>query len=234
MRMGLTAISAGDGQLHLDTENGEEIRRVQPQVAVVLGDRTPEQPGTLYITTKRLIWLSDVDKQKGYGVDFLSISLHAVSRDPEAYPLPCIYAQIESMEDGYGDEELENENSANEENLDLSQVTEMRLVPSDAGTLDDLFRVLCTCAELNPEPEGELEGEGDWIFSAEDMVNQNLLAQQDGEGEWEYDEEDMANPIGYSNGVEHSLPANILELRIDDERFEDALEMEDEAQKTKN
>lgn len=32
--------------------------------------------------------------QKGYAVDFLSISLHAISRDPEAYPSPCIYAQV--------------------------------------------------------------------------------------------------------------------------------------------
>lgn len=31
---------------------------------------------------------------KGYVVDFLSISLHAVSRDPEAYSSPCIYTQV--------------------------------------------------------------------------------------------------------------------------------------------
>jgi len=31
---------------------------------------------------------------KGYAVDFLSISLHAVSRDPEAYSSPCIYTQV--------------------------------------------------------------------------------------------------------------------------------------------
>ncbi|GLJ24270.1 hypothetical protein SUGI_0462830 [Cryptomeria japonica] len=231
MGVGLTAVAEEDGQLHLDTENGEEIRHVQSQVAIVLGNRNPEQPGTLYITTKRLIWLSDENKQHGYGVDFLSISLHAVSRDPEAYSLPCIYAQIESTEtDGYGYEDFDDENSTNDEDLDLSQVTEIRLVPSDANTLDDLFKVLCACAELNPEPDGEVEGEGDWIFSAEDMANSGLLAVQAGEN-FEYDEEDMANPIGYSNGLVHSLPENILELRIDDERFEDAPEMEDETQR---
>lgn len=41
-----------------------------------------------------MIWLSDVDKDKGYAVDFLSLSLHAVSRDPEAYPVPCIYTLV--------------------------------------------------------------------------------------------------------------------------------------------
>lgn len=31
---------------------------------------------------------------KGYAVDFLSMSLHAVSTDPEAYPSPCLYVQV--------------------------------------------------------------------------------------------------------------------------------------------
>jgi nucleotide-sensitive chloride channel 1A len=236
--MGLTAITEREGEPRLDTENGEETRHVQPKTAIVLGNRTPEQLGTLYITTKRLIWLSDVDKQKGYAVDFLSISLHAVSRDPDAYQLPCIYAQIETVEsDGYGDE-LEDQNSTNGENLDLSQVTEIRLVPSDPSTLDDIFKVLCTCAELNPEPDGELEGEGDWIFSSEDMMNANLgavngMSVQHGVGDWDYEEDELVNHIGHSNGLDHSLHENILELQIDDARFEDALEPEDEVQRSR-
>eukprot|EP01018_Ginkgo_biloba_P019762 Gb_09109 [translate_table: standard] len=235
MGLGLTAITNREGEPRLDVENGEEIRHVQSPMAIVLGDRSPEQPGTLFITTKRLVWLSDVDKQKGYSVDFLSISLHAVSTDPEAYPLPCIYAQIESMEtDGYGDE-LEEPDSVSDEHLDLSLVTEMRLVPSDASTLDNLFRVLCACAELNPEPNGELEGEGDWVFNAEDMVNADQDAEQDDGGVWAFNEEEMANPIGYSNGLdEYDIRQNILELRIDDQRFEDAPEMEHETPKSKN
>lgn len=40
------------------------------------------------------MWLSDTERERGYAVDFLNISLHAVSRDPEAYPSPCIYAQV--------------------------------------------------------------------------------------------------------------------------------------------
>jgi len=238
LKMGLTAIIERDGEPCLDTENGEETRHVQPQTAIVLGNRTTQPVGTLYITTKRLIWLSDVDKQKGYAVDFLSISLHAVSRDPEAYELPCIYAQIETAEsDGYGDE-LEDQNSTNDENLDLSQVTEIRLVPSDPSTLDNIFKVLCACAELNPEPVGELEGEGDWIFSAEDMMNSNLgavngISVQDGEGDWEYEDDELVNHIGHSNGLDHSLHENILELQIDDARFEDALEPENEVQRSR-
>lgn len=41
-----------------------------------------------------MIWLSEAEKGKGYSVDFLDITLHAVSRDPEAYPSPCLYTQV--------------------------------------------------------------------------------------------------------------------------------------------
>ena len=46
---------------------------------------------------RQVIWLSNVDRAKGYAVDFLSVSLHAVSRDPEAYQSPCIYTQVEKF-----------------------------------------------------------------------------------------------------------------------------------------
>jgi nucleotide-sensitive chloride channel 1A len=41
-----------------------------------------------------VIWLCEAEKGKGYAVDFLDITLHAVSRDLEAYPSPCIYTQV--------------------------------------------------------------------------------------------------------------------------------------------
>jgi nucleotide-sensitive chloride channel 1A len=41
-----------------------------------------------------MIWLSEAEKGKGYAVGFLDITLHAVSRDLEAYPSPCIYTQV--------------------------------------------------------------------------------------------------------------------------------------------
>ncbi|EHA8587193.1 putative Chloride conductance regulatory protein ICln [Cocos nucifera] len=90
-------VGDGSGQPRLDADAGEELMHVQPSVAIVLGGRPPESPGTLYISTKRVVWLSDADRAKGYAVDFLSVSLHAVSRDPEAYPVPCIYTQVSSL-----------------------------------------------------------------------------------------------------------------------------------------
>ncbi|KAH9647521.1 chloride conductance regulatory protein ICln [Citrus sinensis] len=219
----------GAGEPILDTENGEELIRVQPSVSIVVGTRAPESPGTLYITSKQVVWLSDVDRAKGYAVDFLSLSLHAVSRDPEAYPSPCIYTQIETEDD---DEDVD-EGSDNEsvEALDLSKVTEMRLVPSDASqyhrlhwcvVVDNLFEIFCECAELNPEPIEEEEEGHNWVFSADQLENE-------GTGEdpgWHFFQ-DPTNPIGHSNG-DNDLANNVLRLQINDQRFEDAEEMEQE------
>eukprot|EP00262_Sarcandra_glabra_P010104 TRINITY_DN2499_c0_g1_i1.p1 TRINITY_DN2499_c0_g1~~TRINITY_DN2499_c0_g1_i1.p1 ORF type:complete len:269 (+),score=27.86 TRINITY_DN2499_c0_g1_i1:21-827(+) len=220
LRLLTERVGDGEGQPLLDTENGEELMHVQPRVAIVLGKRAPESPGILYISTKRVLWLSDVDEDRGYAVDFLSVSLHAVSRDQEAYPSPCIYAQIE-VEAG-DDDESGGSDSECIEDVELSKITEMRLVPSEPSQLDTLFDIFCQCAELNPDPCEEQE-DNEWVFDTEQMVEDVATEARD-ESEW-LPSENPANPIGYANG-NHDLARTILELQIDDQRFEDAEEIE--------
>jgi nucleotide-sensitive chloride channel 1A len=169
-----------------------------------------------------VVWLSDIDRAKGYAVDFLSISLHAVSTDPEAYPSPCLYTQIEigsEEEDGSDDS-----GSESNETLDLSKITEMRLVVSDPSQLDDLFEVFCECAELNPEPAQEEEVEHNWVFNVDQMEDESVHGPVAEESEWN-GSEDPTNSIGCSNG-DHDLAQTVLNLRINDHRFEDPEEME--------
>ncbi|XP_052185702.1 chloride conductance regulatory protein ICln isoform X2 [Diospyros lotus] len=218
LRLFTDRVGDGAGAPVIDSGNDEELVLVQPGVSVVLAGGPPESPGTLYISTKQVVWLSDVDRAKGYAVDFLSVSLHAVSRDPEAYSSPCIYTQIET---GAEDEdESGGSDSEMNETLDLSKIREMRLVPSDPNQLDTLFEIFCKCAELNPEPiEGEEEH--NWIFSADQM-------EDDGTGDEESDWpalQNLTNSIGHANG-DHDIAHSVLELQINDERFEDAEEME--------
>eukprot|EP00258_Populus_trichocarpa_P010515 XP_002318279.1 chloride conductance regulatory protein ICln [Populus trichocarpa] len=210
----------GAGQPVIDTENGEEFMLMCREVSIVIGNGSPESPGTLYISTKKVVWLSDVDGTKGYAVDFLSISLHAVSRDPEAYPSPCIYTQIETGED---EDESEGSDSECSDALDLSKVTEMRLVPSDPSQLDTLFQVFCECAELNPEPVEDNEEEHNWIFSADQLSDETAEVE---DSEWNFSQNPTSS-IGHSNG-DHDLARTVLELQINDHRFEDAEEMEHE------
>ncbi|KAL9258309.1 Chloride conductance regulatory protein ICln-like protein [Drosera capensis] len=216
------------GRPILDATAGEELMHVQPAVSIVLGDRPAEAPGSLFITSRRVIWLSEVERSKGYEVDFLSISLHAVSRDPMAYPLPCIYAQIDNGDSEAEDEGSEGSESENElGSLDLSKIGEMRLVPSDPDQLDRLFEVFCECAELNPEPvEGE-EEENSWIFSADQMEAQAL---DEHGAEWNFSV-NHADSIGHSNG-HRDLAQSVLQLEINDNRFEDAEEMEQDPTST--
>ncbi|KAM7491728.1 hypothetical protein LguiA_034649 [Lonicera macranthoides] len=213
-------VGDGAGEPVLDSDNGEELMHVQQGVSIVLANRPPESPGTLYITTKQVVWLSDVDRAKGYAVDFLSVSLHAVSRDPEAYPSPCLYTQIET---GAEDDGSDSSDSESNETLDLSRITEMRLVLSDPSQLDNLFEVFCECAELNPEPIEEEEVEHNWVFSADQMEDMTAVPGVE-DSEWN-GSIDPSNAIGCSNG-DHDLARTVLELHINDQRFEDPEEME--------
>lgn len=214
MGLGLREIRCS-GEPLVDNENGEELMRVQPGVGIALADLPCESPGTLYITNKQVIWVNDVDRSKGYAVDFLSISLHAISRDPDTYPLHCLYTQIDIEE---ADED-HSDSDSNHIQQDLSNISEMRLIPSDPTQLDALFETFCRCAELNPEPNDEVEEEHNWIFSADQMEDEE--AEDEG-----YLSHNPANTIGQSNG-DHDLARTVLELQIDDRRFEDAEEMED-------
>ncbi|CAH8391716.1 unnamed protein product [Eruca vesicaria subsp. sativa] len=252
MAFGLREFSlrAGDGSPSLDSSNGEELMHVQPSVAVALGNRSVESPGTLYITSRKLIWLSDVDVAKGYAVDFLSITLHAVSRDPQTYSSPCIYTQIEVVEDEEDEDVTESTGV-----LDLSKIREMRLVPSDSTQLNTLFDVFCECAEPNPEPvegdtilllsfnsvfasltiymfvllyvfsEEEEDNGHNWVFSADQMV---IGGGGEEDGEWPISQS-PTSVIGHSNGDE-SIAQPMLELQISDERFDDAEEMVHESE----
>ncbi|KAL6867478.1 hypothetical protein ACP4OV_015502 [Aristida adscensionis] len=220
---------AADGAPGLDAASGEELVRVDRAASVALARRPQEPPGTLFVTTRRVIWLSEAEKGKGYAVDFPDITLHAVSRDPEAYPSPCIYTQIEA-ESGT-DQEGDESDSEADGALELSRVSEMRIIPADPGQLDALFDVFCHCAELNPDPNAESDEENGW-FHAEDMSNGGLVHGEIGDEDI-VDEDGPeppffnANPIG-QNG-QFDINRSVLELQINDQRFEDAEEEQEES-----
>lgn len=55
LRLATERTGDGAGQPILDADDGEELVHVQPGVSIVLGNRPPESPGTLYISTKYII-----------------------------------------------------------------------------------------------------------------------------------------------------------------------------------
>uniref|UniRef100_A0A0E0EW65 Chloride conductance regulatory protein ICln n=1 Tax=Oryza meridionalis TaxID=40149 RepID=A0A0E0EW65_9ORYZ len=205
MVLGLYAFAdiAADGAPHLNSAAGEELVRVERAAAVALGSRAPEPPGTLFITTRRVIWASEVEKGKAYAVDFLAVSLHAVSRDPEAYPSPCIYTQIET-EDGSDEESDESDSKINGE-TELSKVTEMQ------ASVDGLFEAFSHCAELNPDPNAESDEENGWAHR--DEGDEDMTGGSDAECEFS-----DVNPIGQTD--EHDITHAVVERKQNMRRME--------------
>lgn len=79
--------------------------------------------------------------------DYLSIVLHAICRDTEAFPKPCIYLQVQ----------LDREN-------DDAEVEEIYLVPSEASQVEEIFEAMSRCAELHRDPQSDDEDGGGQIF----------------------------------------------------------------------
>jgi hypothetical protein len=123
--------------------------------------------GKLYITSKRVIWLGQDDKAFDFDVPY--IVLHAVTRDADSYPKPCVYCQLDAEEEDndQGEEEVDGENESNNEVYD-----EMYLVPSSEEHLTAIFNALSAAALNNPDPPEEWEQEGDdeLIYNTEEVA----------------------------------------------------------------
>ncbi|CAL8464249.1 g3784 [Coccomyxa elongata] len=146
----------------LDADEGEELAKRFDYISLVLGDNLNMGQGSLYITTRRIIWVGGTEKS--YAADFQHINMHAISTDQSAFQRPCIYMQMEPSTSGFAGDEADTDDLENEE------TPEVRLVPSDASALEDLFQVLCDCAALNPDPGQEGDDEDAEFFYDEEEV----------------------------------------------------------------
>lgn len=114
--------------------------------------------GVLYITKKRVLWLGKGDSELAYDFDVPYIVLHALTRDVDSYPKPCVYCQLDEE---YNDNDDEGE-------LDITD--EMYLVPQDEADLLSVFDALSHAAMINPDPEDEDEDSDDgFIFNEEEV-----------------------------------------------------------------
>ena len=111
-------------------------------------------PGKLFITSSRVMFLSE-GLQFDYDVPY--IVLHAITRDPENYPLPCVYCQL--------DEESESAGTGD------APTSELFLLPPDEENLMRIFDALSDAALKNPDvlEDGTEDGQQDFIFSEEEM-----------------------------------------------------------------
>ncbi|XP_048696330.1 methylosome subunit pICln isoform X2 [Caretta caretta] len=132
----------------------EGVRQQQPDTEAVLGGRGLGT-GTLYIAESRLSWL---DKSGlGFSLDYPTISLHAVSRDLNAYPWEHLYVMVNAKFEEEEPKETPMAEGEEEEDSDDDDepIAEFRFVPSDKSALEAMFSAMCECQALHPDPEDE-------------------------------------------------------------------------------
>ena len=130
---------------------GEVTRHEEANTEFFLNS-TSAGKGKLFITTQRLAWLPDAPESQGYAIEYPNIALHAVCRDPDAFELPCIFCQLNIQD-------CEDESATDAENATV--ISELRLVPANATSLDAIFAAMSACAELHPDPAMEDDDECD-------------------------------------------------------------------------
>ncbi|CAI5971432.1 unnamed protein product [Closterium sp. NIES-64] len=210
---GLIAVDqrASDGgpvlELGEGGEAGEVLLHSQPDVGLVLGESDVDESGNLYITSKRVIWHS-THTPHGIAVSLVDLSMHAISRDLEAYPKPCIYTQVRihgsmllgggsppssshpactpgenTVCDGKDEEEGENK-CVLSRLIQPPSIQFLLIIPLvlQVDTVDAIFKALCDSAALNPDPEGaEQEGEGDWYYNEDEVLSNARVVLPEGD-----------------------------------------------------
>ncbi|XP_005226773.1 methylosome subunit pICln isoform X2 [Bos indicus] len=131
--------------------SAEGLRQQQPDTEAVLNGKGLGT-GTLYIAESRLSWLDG--SGLGFSLEYPTISLHAVSRDLNAYPREHLYVMVNAK---FGEESKESVADEEEEDSDddIEPISEFRFVPSDKSALEAMFTAMCECQALHPDPEDE-------------------------------------------------------------------------------
>ena len=161
-------------------DEDEEMLFTKDHLGVAFRDTDPiVDTVALYVTSKRVILIGN---HVHLAFDVPYIILHAVTRDPASYPLPCLYCQLdyddEEEEDGDVDGDVDGDDGESE-NIDdegeeasasaaveaatttieppiaplLIPKGEMFLVPNDETDLMSIFDAFSKAALLNPGDE---------------------------------------------------------------------------------
>jgi len=165
--------------------DGESVLHRSEAIELAFVAGTPPRPvglGAVVVTSQRLLWLGET---RSFAFSVPSILLHAVTSDPDSYPRPCLYCQLDLDQDqgglGYGDSGSDDDDSDEEGGegafIDSCSTGELFLAPpvqapaqaeteTEAGALQALFKALSDAALLCPDPDDEdklLGAAGDWI-----------------------------------------------------------------------
>uniref|UniRef100_A0A9L0RRB2 Methylosome subunit pICln n=1 Tax=Equus caballus TaxID=9796 RepID=A0A9L0RRB2_HORSE len=100
----------------------------------------------------RLSWLDG--SGLGFSLEYPTISLHAVSRDLNAYPREHLYVMVNAQFEEESKESVADEEEDDSDD-DVEPIAEFRFVPNDKSALEAMFTAMCECQALHPDPEDE-------------------------------------------------------------------------------
>ncbi|KAI8924316.1 regulator of volume decrease after cellular swelling-domain-containing protein [Entophlyctis helioformis] len=146
------------------------VRHVQANVRLLfdplpaLSTELPEV-GDLYVAESHLIWYAP-EKPVAVWIDYRSIVMHALSRqgDPVAGG-PCIYCQVQ--DDSLQRAEDAGHEDDNDDDDEDMMPCEMRIVPADAASVDDIYQAICECAALHPDSDNDDDDDNSMGVGAE-------------------------------------------------------------------
>ena len=144
----------------------EGVVHLEENVTVYFGD-VSQGKGTLEINENVIEWKNDIKTLK---FNYLSISLHAISRETTKFPHQCIYCLVDS------------EPETTEDNRDPENpVSEVRFVPEDNTSIQPIYDAITTCQELHPDPNEEFsEEEGNEEEEMYEEMEENAPINLDG------------------------------------------------------
>jgi len=122
----------------------EGVVHQEPMTEAYIDDKSYGN-GSIFITENCVTWIGA--EGSGFKLAYPNISIHAVSRDTAAFPHECLYMMLDiALEDRMIEDGEESDEEAN-------QSTEVRFIPSQKEHLDVMYRAMCACQELHPDPE---------------------------------------------------------------------------------
>jgi len=148
----------------------EGVRMKQENTAVFINQKSLGM-GALYISDARVSWVGITGQ--GFSLEYPHIALHAVSRDLTQFHSECLYLMIDvRLVDSDGtpmstptSSDAGSDDEGNDDDSD-GGMTEVRFVPDDRASLDQLFAVMSECQALHPDPDdsGDSGQEEDGMF----------------------------------------------------------------------
>ncbi|KAI6205844.1 hypothetical protein M3Y94_00838400 [Aphelenchoides besseyi] len=145
--------------------------------------------GTLYITERNLVWISD-ENESGFTLTYPSIGVYGISAIDHENPDPAMVMVVDLNKTGIQLAPHANGQSAThdieDEELDEdgSRSAKVRLTPEDSNSCEFVYRIIVDsisvnlitglmqqCHLLNPDEEDELESSQNFTFEDDDAID---------------------------------------------------------------